>query len=166
VSLFDDLVARGPVKNPFGIAPAATPRPPADDPVASFETMEAAIDEELPAGRVDDPVTPCQKPWLELTLTDEAGDPYADLPYTLELPTGETREGTLDAHGHLHLDGVDLEPKEWLVEGELTLGDDGATIACTLKIVETATAAEEAEPEDEELTEESSVEFAITELRM
>lgn len=166
MSLFDDLVARGAVKNPFGVAPPVTPPPPADDLVASFDAMDAAIDEELPAGEVGDPVTPCQKPWLELTLTDAAGDPYAELPYTLELPTGETREGTLDAYGHLRVDDVELEPKDWLVEGELAIGEDGAATSCTLKIVETVAAAEDEEPDDEVLTEEASIEFAVAALRM
>jgi hypothetical protein len=40
------------------------------------------------------------KDWVDISLTDENGEPMADAKYKLILPNGSEREGTLDSNGH------------------------------------------------------------------
>jgi hypothetical protein len=62
-----------------------------------------------------------QKTWLELVLEDLEGNALAGERFKVVTPSGETREGKLDSHGRVRLEGLDpgnckvsfpnLEPK-------------------------------------------------------
>jgi hypothetical protein len=45
--------------------------------------------------------------WIEVRLVDEVGAPVPGERYLIKLPDGSTREGSLDAHGLLHLRDID-----------------------------------------------------------
>jgi hypothetical protein len=61
--------------------------------------------------------------WIEIVLTDEAGNPAAGGRYRLILPDQQTREGTLDANGRARIQRLesgqykvtfpDLDPDAW-----------------------------------------------------
>jgi hypothetical protein len=71
------LVARGPADTPK--QPAHQPPPP--------------------------PVT--QRTWIEIELVNEMGAPVVNERYTIRLPDGSTRDGTLDTQGRARLDEID-----------------------------------------------------------
>ena len=54
--------------------------------------------------------TPAQvrtKTWIEIELVDEDGVPVAREPYTLNLPDGDIRSGTLDSRGRARVEDID-----------------------------------------------------------
>jgi hypothetical protein len=63
------------------------------------------------------------KDWIELTLTDEDGEPFADGEYILHLADGSKRDGTLDGDGRLREE--DIPPGaisiEFISDGESML---------------------------------------------
>jgi len=46
------------------------------------------------------------KDWAEIDLTDSEGNPRADQEFTLYYPDGSTKDGKLDAQGHVRLEGI------------------------------------------------------------
>lgn len=46
------------------------------------------------------------KHWIEIQLFDQQKQPVAAEPYSITLPDGSTREGTLDAKGRARIDGI------------------------------------------------------------
>lgn len=82
-----------PVRPPeYGGAPAAAPEVPRP-----------------PARVVRQPAAPevRNKTWIEIELLDENGAPVPNEPYSVQLPDGSTRSGTLDAAGRARVDGID-----------------------------------------------------------
>lgn len=45
--------------------------------------------------------------WVEIVLLDEEGVPVADEKYSIQLPDGSTREGTLDAEGKARVEEIE-----------------------------------------------------------
>lgn len=94
-------------KATWTITVGETPEDP-PEPQDAFASMEAAIVEGELQEESLSPVLPCQNPYLELTLTDDDGNPLANAKYKLTAPGGENRTGTLDENGFVHLDGIDI----------------------------------------------------------
>ncbi len=62
----------------------------------------AAEKEEKP-----DVVDPKKTSWVEIELVDDEGLPVAFEPYRVQLPNGQTIEGTLDGRGQARIEGID-----------------------------------------------------------
>lgn len=75
-----------------GAAPAATP---------DVRRAPTRAVRQPPASEV------IQKTWIEIELLDEKGAPVRNERYTILLPDGSTRGGTLDSLGRARVDGID-----------------------------------------------------------
>jgi hypothetical protein len=63
------------------------------------------------------------KTWVEIRLVDEDGKPVPNQKYTLKLPDGTARNGSLDEHGHARVEQIDpgtclvsfpeIDAREW-----------------------------------------------------
>jgi hypothetical protein len=73
---------------------------PEDDPVGSFQSMEEEIAKAVPDTEIGDPILPCQKPFLEVWLLDDALSPVPAQCH-VTLPTGKAREGPLNSSGYV-----------------------------------------------------------------
>jgi hypothetical protein len=85
--------------------------PSASGPERSAVLTAAPAPASQPASLIDRPVRDRkvveQKTWIEIELLDEFGTPVLSEPYTLRLPDGSTRRGTLDRLGRARVDGIE-----------------------------------------------------------
>lgn len=54
-----------------------------------------------------EPPPPPKKTWVEFVLLDEEGVPVPEEKYSVELPDGSTKEGSLDADGKVRIDDIE-----------------------------------------------------------
>lgn len=66
-------------------------------------SAERAEEAETPVETTRAPV----KTWITIRLVDDDERPVAGARYRVKLPDGEVREGTLDANGIAHVEGID-----------------------------------------------------------
>ena len=50
---------------------------------------------------------PKKKSWIQISLTDEDGDPVPSEAYQIQLPDGTVEEGALDDSGRARIDGIE-----------------------------------------------------------
>ena len=101
----------------------STLKDPPPEPLESFQSMNEEVVLGERNDELSDPILPCQKPWLELTLLDDNGEPAAYANYRITAPGGGGRTGQLDANGHVHIDDIDVPAdkamlKVWIVDNE------------------------------------------------
>lgn len=148
-----------PTAKPFGGTRIKMTPPPSDDPVQSLQAMDQAVANTPPEDECGPPILPCKKPWLELTLFDRDESPVPNAPYTLSLPSGESRSGTLDENGFIHIDNIDADASKLTAEVKVHLDDNGDVSSYEVKVV----GIEEMKatpPEDEDGSEAQSAERA------
>ncbi|APR80245.1 Hypothetical protein A7982_05592 [Minicystis rosea] len=91
---FPDLDAEATARDPGGASRAGWVSAPLD--AAAFEAGDRASGAAAP-----------EKTWIDLILVDADEKPMPGERYRITLPGGDVREGTLDAQGRAHLDGLD-----------------------------------------------------------
>ena len=88
--------------------PAHSPTDSASNvsPITSSSSQSAASD--APTHNPNDPDNQEKKPWIEIQLNDEDGNPVPGEPYKVTLPDGTTiADGTLDDKGFARVDNID-----------------------------------------------------------
>lgn len=70
---------------------------------AAGRSAERATEAAAPMETTRAPV----KTWITIRLVDDDDQPVAGTRYRLKMPDGDTREGTLDANGIAHVEGID-----------------------------------------------------------
>ena len=94
------------------------------------------FDNPVGAGAVKNDATDAAGAWVEIELVDDAGQPYANTRYRIELKGGKVVEGTLDENGKARVEGVpegsgrlsfpDIDARLW---GDTAPGGGGAGAA-------------------------------------
>jgi hypothetical protein len=115
-----------------------------DDPAEALAAMDEEIESATSTLEVGSPILPCQRPWLELVLFDEEQRPVEGAPYTLSLPDGTRRQGTLGPGGRLYEEDVDADAEKLMVVVEVEENEDGTVKAFHVQVVP-----REEEPEEE-----------------
>ncbi|MFN0103823.1 MAG: hypothetical protein ACKV2U_17285 [Bryobacteraceae bacterium] len=102
------------------------PRP--DDPAESLRKMEKRIDAELSPTQYSAPCLPCHRPWIELVLYLDSGEPAAHAPFSLDLPNGGSQSGELDERGYVRIYDVEADPETVDIEVTVLPQMDGPDI--------------------------------------
>ena len=121
-----------------------------DDRLESLFSMEEQVSGMSDQG-VGDPVAPCQRPWMELALFDEAMKPLPQVPYQI-LVGGVSRSGLLDERGFVHLDDVAPDLSNAGVEVGVEMDEEGSIQKYEVRVVN-----KEKDPEEMEIQRESEV---------
>lgn len=74
---------------------------------ASSSSDSGDVDVVIESREPEEPPAPAIKTWIEIRLKDTAGNPVANEPYTIKLPSGVTRTGTLNFDGSSLIQDID-----------------------------------------------------------
>jgi len=123
-----------------------------EDPASAFSAMEEEIVSGSRSDSFSDPVLPCLKPSVELTLLGDDDKPAANAKYTLNVPGGGSHSGVLDENGFVHIDDLDIPADQVMLEVEVfdNEEDPESIPEFTIQLVPKATG-----PETEEISEEA-----------
>lgn len=126
-----------------------TVKPEEQSPAESFAAMEDEVLEGNSSREVGNPILPCQKPSLELLLSDEDGKPAANIPYNLSLPDGTQRSGKLDDKGYVRIEDIETDIDTVTLKLWREVLDDGTSIYELQLVKLEDTLSEEIEQEEE-----------------
>ncbi len=130
---------------------------PEDPPARSLDAMDRDVEANVSEDDVGQPVSSCPKPYVEIMLFDANDRPAAGAPYSLELPDGSKREGTLDGQGYARIVDVDLDPDDYTLQVSATDAKDG-TSSYSVTLIRKQE--EEQQEEQEEAEEEGELQYA------
>lgn len=134
MGFLDEFTQAGRSESPFAANPPGQAEVQDDDPLQSFSAME----KEALKGREDSvgqPISKCERPWLELTLYKEDGTPAAGAPYAFSVPGADGLSGNLDKQGFVHIDDVEVDTATSELRVEVKVEDDGEVSSYRVSVV-------------------------------